>query len=135
MIEHVDDLNSIVGDDLFGFCKALRIPCGIAHTDLFAYCDSRNYEYESFFQKLSENGIFWEMNVSYDSIHKYREHSYVLEFMQDKRKMEIVRNTKLFISVGFDGHRYEDYDGFKVHQMYDFLKNNQIKTIDEKFSW
>lgn len=135
LIEHIDDSNSIVGEDLFGFCKALRIPCGIAHTDLFAYCDEHGYKYEEFFKKLSDNDIFWEMNVSYDSIHKYREHSYVLDFMQDQGKMDIVKKAGLFVSVGFDGHRYEDYDGNKVHQMYDFLKNNQIKTIDEKFGW
>ena len=31
----------------------------------------------------------------------------------------------------FFGHRLEDYDAYRVHEMYDFLKEKGIKTIDE----
>ena len=131
LIEHITDSDSIVKDDLFGFCKALGIPCGIAHTDLFAYCDSKGYDYMEFFTAMAENNIFWEMNVSYDSIHRYREHRYVYDFMYDKAKLDIVKRSGVFISVGFDSHRMEDYDGYKVHSMYEFLIKNGIKTADE----
>ena len=49
------------------------------------------------------------MNVSYDSIHNYREHYYMLEFFRNKRQQEIVRNSGVKLSIGFDGHRVEDY--------------------------
>lgn len=131
LIEHITDPDSVVGDDLFGFCHKLGIPCGIAHTDLFAYCDDKGYDYKEFFGKMAENGIFWEMNVSFDSIHGYREHKYVEDFMNDEDKIDIINKSGVFISVGFDSHRMEDYDGYKVHTMYEFLKNNGIKTADE----
>lgn len=131
MIEHITDPESIVGDDLFGFCSKLGITCGIAHTDLFAYCDDRGYTYREFFDKMAENGIFWEMNVSYDSIHGYREHQYVKDFMMDKTKIDIVKKSGVYVSVGFDSHRMEDYDGYKVHTMYEFLKENGINTADD----
>lgn len=91
------------------------------------------YDYEEFFKKMAENNIFWEMNVSFDSIHKYREHQYVKDFMADENKIELVKRCGVYVSVGFDGHRLEDYDGYRVHEMYDFLKQKGIKTADELF--
>ena len=131
LIEHITDRGSIVGGEIFDFCKKHKILCGIAHTDLFEYCDMYGYDYEDFFRKMAENNIFWEMNVSYDSIHHYREHPYVKDFMTDESKIALVKNSGVYVSIGFDGHRLEDYDGFLVHEMYDFLKKNGIKTIDE----
>ena len=58
---------------------------------------------------MAEENIFWEMNVSYDSIHGYREHEYMLDFFADERKQELIRESGVRISVGFDGHRVEDY--------------------------
>jgi hypothetical protein len=49
------------------------------------------------------------MNVSYDSIHQYREHPYVLEFFKNEEQQAIVRESGVRLSVGFDGHRIEDY--------------------------
>jgi len=130
LIEHIDYENSIVGNDLFAFCKKLGIPCGIAHTDLFKYCDARGYDYQTFFSKMAENNIFWEMNVSYDSIHKYKEHQYVLDFINDKEKLEIVKKTGVVVSIGSDCHRCEEYSGFQLHAIYTFLKKKEIKIFD-----
>ena len=49
------------------------------------------------------------MNVSYDSIHGYREHPYMLEFFKNEQQQDIVRASGVRLSVGFDGHRVEDY--------------------------
>ncbi len=131
LLEHISYENSIVGQELFAFCDNLGIPCGIAHTDLFAYCDTRGLDYRAFFDKMAAHGIFWEMNVSYDSIHGYLEHPYVLDFMRDAEKQSIIRDCGVHVSVGFDSHRCCEYDGYKVHAMYDFLKEKGIKTADE----
>jgi hypothetical protein len=58
---------------------------------------------------MAENHIFWELNVNYDSIHKYREHAYVQRFLEDEAQQKIVRDSGVRLSVGFDGHRVEDY--------------------------
>lgn len=131
LIEHITSEESIVGKDLFDFCRRHKILCGIAHTDMFEYCDMYGYDYEEFFKEMAENKIFWEMNVSYDSIHRYHEHPYVKDFMADEKKIAIIKNSGVYVSVGFDGHRLEDYDGYRVHRMYDFLKEKGIKTVDE----
>ncbi len=134
LLEHIDSPDSLAKDDPFGFAKMLGIRCGIAHTDLFAYCDNRGYGRRDFFQKLAEAGIFWELNVSYDSIHLYREHAYVADFINDPEKQAIIRECGVYVSVGFDGHRHEDYDGAKVAETVKFLKNAGIRTADELFS-
>ena len=58
LIEQLTHPESIIGGDWFAFCKKLGISCGVAHTDLFAYCDMYGYDYQSFFQKMAENNIF-----------------------------------------------------------------------------
>lgn len=131
LIEHITFPESVVKGNLIGFCKNTGIMCGIAHTDLFEYCDIYGFDYYEYFKKLEENNIFWEMNVSYDTIHRYKEHKYVADFVNDKEKIEIVKKSGLCISVGSDCHRHEDYDGFMVHNMYDFLKNNSIRTVED----
>lgn len=133
LIEHITQDESLVGGDLFGFAEKLGIRCGIAHTDMFAYCDKYGYAYHAFFSEMARRGIFWEMNVSYDSIHRYREHPYVQDFLSDPAKQAILRETGVPISVGFDGHRCEDYDGRRVHRIYDFLRENGFRLADELF--
>ena len=130
LIEHITYPESVVGGDLFAFCKKLGILCGIAHTDLFEYCDIYGYDYREFFAKMAENNIFWEMNVAYDSIHKYVEHQYVKDLMTDPKKLEIVRNSGIAISLGSDCRRAEEYTGYYLYRMYDFLKANGVKTAD-----
>jgi len=130
LVEHITSEQSIVGKNLIEFCNKTGILCGIAHTDLFEYCDIYGFNYYEFFNELAKNNIFWEMNVSYDTVHSYREHKYVLDFIKDKEKIDIVKKSGLCISIGFDSHRHEDYDGFRIHKMYDFLKSNSINTIE-----
>ena len=130
LIEHITAEDSIVGGDLFAFCAKLNIPCGIAHTDLFAYCDQRGLAYKEFFEGMARAGIFWEMNVNYDSIHGYREHAYIKELFGERERLGIVRDAGVRISVGFDGHRCEEYDGARVQSMNRLLKENGLNTVE-----
>ena len=131
MIEHITEPTSVVGGDLFGFCQKISIPCGIAHTDLFKYCDIYGYDYKEFFERMQQQGIFWEMNMSFDSVHRYREHAYVKELFSSPEKLEIVKNSGVCISVGFDGHNHLEYNGFAVHNTLKMLKTRGLTTIDK----
>lgn len=133
LMENISSDNSVARKDFIGFCEKFHLKCGIAHTDMFAYCEKMGYDPLKYFTALAAHDIFWEMNVSYDSIHSYREHEYVKEFMRNEEHQRIVRESGLHISIGFDSHRCEDYDGYKVHEMYDFLKEKNIKTADMLF--
>ncbi len=110
LIEHLDYENTITNGDLFAFAK--RCGCavtGVAHTDLFAFIERIGADPLTYFTQMAKDNIFWELNVSYDSIHHYREHEYVKRFFESREQQQIVRESGVALSVGFDGHRTEDY--------------------------
>lgn len=116
LIEHIDELDcSVARGDLFAFAERCATPAvGVAHTDLFAFIRAIGEEPYRYFRRMAEQNIFWEMNVSFDSIHHYREHAYVKRFLEDEEQQAIVRESGVRLSVGFDGHRVEDYAPHRV---------------------
>ena len=110
LIEHLDSDSSITKGDLFAFAERCGCPAvGVAHTDLFAHASSLGEDPYRYFRRMAEQNIFWEMNVSYDSIHSYYEHPYMKAFFESPEQQAIVRESGVRLSVGFDGHRVEDY--------------------------
>ena len=112
LIESLDwGEESTMKGDLFGFVERCKLPRAVwlAHTDLLGYLERIGEDPYRYLRQMAQAGIFWEMNVSYDSIHKYREHAYMLRFFEDKEQQAMVRESGIRLSVGFDGHRIEDY--------------------------
>ena len=133
LIENPDEEDRISAKDLFGFLSAIKIKKGIAHTDLFRAADRMNMPYDEFFKKLAESGTFWEMNISYDSIHHYREHEYFKRFFESEEQQKIIKDAGVYISIGFDGHKVEDYLGDRVREYNEKLKSIGVKTADLLF--
>lgn len=133
LLEHVDNDNSII-TDIFEFADSLGCPVGIAHTGLFEFCERRGYEPIEFLSSLAKKNIFWEMNVNCDSIHNWHQHEYVAEFVNNPEQQETVLRSGIKLSIGFDGHRVEDYDPQRIIQMNIFLQDKKIpiKTFDQK---
>lgn len=100
--------------DIFALSERFGCPMGIAHTDMFAYAEHIGADPFLLFRAMAERGIFWEMNVNYDSIHGYREHAYVKRFFSDTEQQAVVREAGLSLSVGFDGHRANEYKADRV---------------------
>ena len=116
LIEHID-FPSTICESLFDLAD--RIGCktvGIAHTDLPSFLDRKGIDKLEYFTKMAQKNIFWEMNVNYDSTHKYREHEYVKRFFEDAELQQTVRESGVCLSVGFDSHRVEDYLPERVKQ-------------------
>ena len=130
LIEHIDEPDSVIGEKFLEFTDLVGIPCGIAHTDMFKYCEIYGFEPEEYFRKLAEKKIFWELNMSYDSTHGYRKHEYVERFMLSGNEQDTVRRAGLMLSIGFDSHRCEDYDGARIHTANRFLKENNLLTVE-----
>lgn len=114
LIENLDEPESVMHGDLFSYVDRVGIPCGIAHTDLFAFAEKIGVPAKDYLKKLADRGIFWEINVNYDSVHGYREHEYVKRFFDSPEQQNAVKETGLYLSVGFDGHRMVDYDAERV---------------------
>ena len=76
LIESLADKDSTSGGDLFAFAKRCgTTSVGIAHTNMFGFIKELGEDPYRYFKRMAEENIFWEMNVSYDSIHHYREHA------------------------------------------------------------
>ncbi len=133
LIENPDEEGKVSSKDMFGFLNNIKITKGIAHTDLFRAAERMNMSPEVFFKKLSETNTFWEMNVNYDSIHGYREHGYVERFFESEEQQKIIKDAGVYISIGFDGHRVEDYLGDRVVEFNKKLKGIGVKTADLLF--
>ncbi len=124
--------DSTTGGDLFSYAEKLGCPCGIAHTDMFAFIESIGEDPYKYFKRMAEAGIFWEMNVSYDSTHHYREHKYMLDFFADREKQELIRESGVRLSVGFDGHKVEDYRADRVREACEKITKMGIKLAFEE---
>ena len=114
LIENFQLQESVI-DDVPAF--AARCGCartGLAHMDLPAYLLSRGLDMNEFFGKMKAQNIFWELNVNYDSKHNFREHQYVKDFFGNSALIDAVKKSGIKLSVGFDGHRLEDYDAERV---------------------
>ncbi len=110
LIEHLDADNTLTGGDPFAYAVRCGTPwMGVAHTDLFAHIKRRGEDPLSYFKRMAAQNIFWEMNVNDDTIHNHYQHPYVADFFADGEKQQIVRESGVRISIGFDGHRVEDY--------------------------
>ncbi len=127
LIENVDEAESVTGGDLFGYAEKVGIPCGVAHTDLFGYAKRLGVPADEYFKKMAEKGIFWEMNVNYDSTHGYHEHEYVKRFFASEEEQNVIRNAGIYLSVGFDGHRMKDYDVNRVKTACDKIEALGLK--------
>ncbi len=132
LVEGVDQIeNSSLKGDIFKFAKRAGCITGIAHTDMFSFIKSLGLAPLEYFKKLAEHNIFWELNVSFDSIHNYREHDYVIEFFKNPEQQEIIRKSGIKLSVGFDGHRVEDYRADRVKDACEKLTKLGIPLVFE----
>ena len=133
LIEHLDHEASCTGGDVFSFAKRCGCPMvGVAHTDLFAHIEKLGADPLDYLSKMAEQNIFWEMNVTFDSIHKYEQHAYMLRFFEDERQQELVRRSGVRLSVGFDGHRVEDYLPQRVREYCERIGKMGIKLAFER---
>lgn len=135
IIESLDakDDQTITKGDLFSFAKRIgTATVGVAHTDMFAFLERKGLDPYKYFKKMAENNIFWEMNVNLDSTHGYREHKYMLDFFEDSEKQQIVKESGVRLSVGFDGHLVQDYKPERVKEYCQKITDMGIKLAFEK---
>ncbi len=132
LVEHVDHPEgNTIGSDLFSFAKSTGCPVGIAHTDMFTFIQNLGAEPLPYFTKMAQEGMFWEMNVNLDTIHKGHEHAYMLRFFDSPKEQEIIRKSGVRLSVGFDGHRIEDYKPQRIKDYCNRITEMGIKLAFE----
>ncbi len=132
LVEHIDSPDgNVIDSNLFAFAKKAGCPVGIAHTDMFAFIRSLGMEPLAYFTQMAQKGIFWEMNVNLDTIHKGHEHGYMLRFFESPEEQEIIRKSGVRLSIGFDGHRIEDYKPERIKDYCNRVTEMGIKLAFE----
>lgn len=131
LIENIDLEGSVTHNDLFAYAKRCGCVCGVAHTDMFEFIRSRGEDPLEYFTRMAEAGIFWEMNVNLDTIHKGHVHEYMLKFFEDKEQQRIARESGVRLSVGFDGHRVADYKPERIRDYCERISDMGIKLVFE----
>ncbi|MBR6736742.1 MAG: PHP domain-containing protein [Clostridia bacterium] len=132
LVENLADVNrSTAKGDIFSLAKKLKCPVGIAHTDMFRFIDHLGEDPLRYFRKMAEAGIFWEINVNYDSLHSFKTHDYVTEFFKSKYQQDIIKKSGVRLSVGFDGHNVREYKAPRIKNACNMIKNMGIKLAFE----
>ncbi len=132
IVEHLDHPGgNTINSDIFAFAKKAGCPVGIAHTDMFAFIRNLGMDAPAYFTKMAQEGIFWEMNVNLDTIHNGHQHEYMLRFFESTEEQEIIRKSGVRLSVGFDGHRIEDYKPERVRSYCNRITEMGIKLAFE----
>ena len=131
LIENLDHPMSTTNGDIFSFAKRCGCPVGIAHTDMFAFVEKLGEDPYRYFKRLAEAGIFWEMNVNYDSVHQFRSHDYVTEFFKNKQQQDVVKKSGVKLSVGFDGHAAAEYKPARVKTACKLIQDMGIRLVFE----
>ena len=129
LVENLDHPSSITNGDIVDFAKRCGCPVGIAHTDLFAFIRKKGEEPYRYLRKLAEAGIFWEINVNYDSLHGFKSHDYVTEFFKNKEQQDIIKKTGVRLSVGFDGHIAAEYKAQRVKSACKLIQDMGIHLV------
>ena len=131
LVENLDHPSSITGGDIFSFAKRCNCPVGIAHTDMFQFVEKLGEDPYRYFKRLAEAGIFWEMNVNYDSVHNFHSHEYVSEFFKNKQQQDVVKKSGVKLSVGFDGHASAEYKPARVKTACKIIQDMGIHLVFE----
>lgn len=133
LMENLQDDTCEMKGDILTYTSGYKCRVGIAHTDLFGFMSAHGLNHNEYLKKLADRGIFWELNVNYDSIHRYNEREYVKTFFNSEEQISKVKKAGLYLSVGFDGHRLEDYDVNRVKRANDFLREKGILNEADLF--
>ena len=132
LVEHLDHPEgNVINSDIFAFSRKAGCPVGIAHTDMFTFIRKLGVEPLAYFTQMAQAGIFWEMNVNLDTIHKGHVHEYMLRFFETPEEQDIIRKSGVRLSVGFDGHRIEDYKPNRIKEYCNRITEMGIKLVFE----
>ena len=111
LFESLDDKRAM---DLYEFeqwISMIKIPKGLAHTDIFSMEERYGIDMIEFMKK---NNLFWEINVSGN-------YPYYYDFITNKQKQQRIKNSKIPLSVGSDTHWIKDFKLSKIESIHNLI--------------
>ncbi|MBQ7573057.1 MAG: PHP domain-containing protein [Clostridia bacterium] len=99
LFESLDDERAMDLYDFLDWRRKFFCKCGLAHCDIFKM--SKRYDVDMI-QIMKKHKLFWELNISGN-------YTYYYDFLTNDKKREIIKNSKIPMSVGSDTHWIEEY--------------------------
>lgn len=113
LFECLDSDFSIDFYEFLQWVSLFKIPVGLAHTDIFYL--SEKYD-EDILKIMKDYNIFWEINASGN-------YNYYYDFITNKEKQQIIKNSKIFVSIGSDTHLINDFKISKIKSLHSLIEN------------
>lgn len=132
LLEHLGYNGGFTVDELLNYRDTVvkNARASIAHTDIFAFANKEGIEPFKLLCMLRDEDIAWELNVNLDNIHGGKPHSYVEEFFSNSEQQQIVKESGISVTVGFDNHIIEDYKPKRVADACNLLAELNISLIE-----
>ena len=99
LFESLDDDRAMTLFDFLEQRKKYICPCGLAHCDIFKMSEKYGVD---MLEILKKHKLFWELNISGN-------YGYYYDFLTNDKKRELVRKSRITVSVGSDTHWTEEY--------------------------
>ena len=112
LFECLDSDNAMDFYEFLEWSALFNMPKGFAHTDIFYL--SEKFEID-IIRIMKEKGFFWEINTSGN-------YNYYYDFLTNPDKQELIKNSKISISIGSDTHNINDFNVNKIISCHSFIK-------------
>lgn len=99
--------------------KLFKMPKGLAHTDIFYLAERYDI---NIFEFLIKNNLFWEINTSGN-------YNYYYDFITNRNKREMIKQSQITVSVGSDTHWTRDFNLSKLKSVLEVVINMGNKII------
>lgn len=99
LFESLDDTRAMDFYEFLEWRRLFTCKVGLAHTDIFKLSERYGAD---MIKILKDNDIFWELNVSGN-------YDYYYDFLTNDKKQQIIRDSKITVSIGSDTHWIEEY--------------------------
>lgn len=96
--------------------KLFKCKVGLAHTDIFKLGEKYGL---NIIEELKKADIFWEINTSGN-------YNYYYDFLTNPEKQQLIKDSKISISIGSDTHNINDFNVNKIiscHSLIEKLGN------------
>ena len=111
-----DSDNAMDFYEFLEWSQLFNMPKGFAHTDIFYL--SEKFEID-IIRIMKEKGFFWEINTSGN-------YNYYYDFLTNPEKQQLIKDSKISISIGSDTHNINDFNVNKIiscHSLIEKLGN------------
>lgn len=116
LFECLDDSRAMDFYEFIEWRRLFKCKAGLAHTDIFRLGEMYGLD---IIKVLRDNDIFWELNISGN-------YTYYYDFLTNEKKQQIIKDSKIPVSVGSDTHYIAEYRKKQIRRANELLQKLNI---------